>query len=102
MYINKVTTRAAIASYYYIVWNCVNTCVLLDTHDIYARELATELRSLVVSVDYRLAPEHRHSMPLDDCFVALRYLMRNADRWKVNPARVAVAGAPTSDSLSQQ
>ena len=64
-----------------------------DTHDKYARELAIALRSVVASVDYRLAPEHRHSAPLDDCFTALRYFMRNAARWHVDPARVAVAGA---------
>lgn len=45
----------------------------LDTHDPVCRRLANEVGAIVVSVDYRLAPEHPHPSPLDDVMAALRW-----------------------------
>lgn len=46
----------------------------------------------MVSVEYRLLPEHRYPAPLDDCFEALQYLMRHAPDFDIDPTRIAVAG----------
>lgn len=43
----------------------------LDTHDAICRELALATGAAVVSVGYRLTPEHTHPVPVDDCFAAL-------------------------------
>jgi acetyl esterase len=46
----------------------------LNTHDAMCRFLANDANATVVSVDYRLAPEHRFPGPLDDCFDAVSWL----------------------------
>lgn len=54
----------------------------LDTADPVCRRIANALRAVVVSVDYRLAPEHPHPAPLDDATAALRWA---AERWPDAP-----------------
>jgi acetyl esterase/lipase len=62
--------------------------------------LADEVGALVISVDYRLAPEHPFPAALDDCYVALRWLTTNADEFGVDPSRIAVAGASAGGGLA--
>jgi len=50
----------------------------LETADTPARRVCEHLRATVVSVDYRLAPEHRHPAPLSDCLAALRWAAERA------------------------
>ena len=75
-------------------WNSsLNIHILCsDTHDGDCQRFAIELRAVVVSVDYRLLPEHKIPTPHDDVFTALLYLMRNAARWNIDASRIAVAG----------
>lgn len=62
--------------------------------------VAAELGTLVVSVDYRLAPEHPFPAALDDCFTVLRWLHGHAEALGVDPARVAVGGASAGGGLA--
>ncbi len=62
--------------------------------------LADDLGILVVSVDYRLAPEHPYPAGLDDCMTALRWLHDSAEELGVDPDRVAVGGASAGGGLA--
>ncbi|MEM9533479.1 MAG: alpha/beta hydrolase fold domain-containing protein, partial [Pseudomonadota bacterium] len=54
--------------------------------------LAAEVGCLIVSVEYRLAPETRHPGALEDNYAALKWLMESADELGIDPGRIAVGG----------
>ncbi|CAH1780719.1 unnamed protein product [Owenia fusiformis] len=64
-----------------------------EAFDPVTREISRRLNILVVSVDYRLAPEHKFPIPFEDCEKATVYFLKNAaEKFSVDPTRVAVAG----------
>jgi acetyl esterase/lipase len=62
--------------------------------------LARGLGAVVVSPDYRLAPEHPFPAALDDCMTTLRWMLANADELGIDPERIAVVGASAGGGLS--
>jgi acetyl esterase/lipase len=62
--------------------------------------LASELDAVVVSVDYRLAPEHPFPTPLEDCCAAFELIHREASLFGVDPRRVAIAGQSAGGGLA--
>ena len=60
---------------------------------------AKEVGAVVVAVDYRLAPENKYPASLNDCYTALVYLFKNADKLGVDKERIAVAGASAGGGL---
>ncbi len=72
----------------------------LESHDPVCRFLAEESGVQVLSVDYRLAPEHRFPAAVEDCNAAYRWLVQHADEVNADPARLAVGGDSAGGALS--
>jgi triacylglycerol lipase len=69
-------------------------------NDISNRMLAVAARCVIVSVDYRLAPETPHPGPIEDCYAALKWLYTNADALGVDRTRIAVSGESAGGGLA--
>ena len=72
----------------------------LDTHEGTCRYLAEQAGVRVLSVDYRLAPEHRFPAGVDDSVAAFRYAVAHADELGANPDAIAVAGDSAGGNLA--
>jgi acetyl esterase len=72
----------------------------LDTHDSAAAGLAEGIGAVVVSVDYRLAPEHPYPAAFDDTWAVLDHVASHAADFGIDPARLAVAGDSAGGNLA--
>ncbi|MGI9576779.1 MAG: alpha/beta hydrolase [Microthrixaceae bacterium] len=72
----------------------------LDTHDGSCRVLAVSSACVVVSVDYRLAPENPYPAAVDDCIAAYQWVARNGDELAVDGSAVGVMGDSAGGNLA--
>lgn len=72
----------------------------LDSHDGACRRFANATRCRVVSVDYRMAPEHVFPAAVDDCFAVTKYVFDNAAALGVDASKVAVGGDSAGGNLA--
>ena len=72
----------------------------LDSHDVVCRKLADEGELMVVSVDYRLAPEHKFPAAVDDAIAATKWIAENARQFGIDAARLMVGGDSAGGNLA--
>lgn len=71
-----------------------------EDDDIWCRRLANAVPCLVVNIDYRLAPEHKFPIALEESYAVIKYLHENAARLRINPQRIAVGGQSAGGNLA--
>lgn len=72
----------------------------LDSHDRACRRIARENGRSVFSVAYRLAPEHKFPVPVEDCEDAFNWLVANANEYEINPTKITVMGDSAGANLA--
>ncbi|WP_422017127.1 alpha/beta hydrolase [Reyranella sp.] len=72
----------------------------IETHDSTCRRLANRSRCQVISIDYRLSPEHPFPAPIDDGIAAFRHVRDNAAALGADPARLAVGGDSAGGAMA--
>ena len=72
----------------------------LTTHDVLCRQLSREGQCAVISLDYRLAPEHRFPTAVHDSWDALNWVIHQGQAWGLDTGRVAVGGDSAGGTLS--
>ena len=72
----------------------------LDSHDVVCRKLADEGQLIVISVDYRLAPEHKFPAAVDDAIAATKWIADHATSLGVDTSRLTVGGDSAGGNLA--
>ncbi len=72
----------------------------LDSVDRSCRALANASGCVIISVDYRLAPEHKFPAAVEDADAALRYVAEHAAEFNIDPNRIAVGGDSAGGNLA--
>ena len=98
----RVYTPAGDGPFPLLVWFHGGGWVLgdLESADPTARALSEDASCVVVSVGYRLAPEHPFPKPLDDCYAALCWAVEHASDLRVDGTRTAVGGDSAGGNLA--
>jgi acetyl esterase len=72
----------------------------IETHDGICRSLANASGAVVISVDYRLAPEHKYPVAAEDSYAATEWVVRESAKLGIDPRRIAVGGDSAGGNLA--
>lgn len=73
---------------------------LPEQNDQTMHDIVQSVNCIVVSVNYRLAPEHPYPVPLNDCFEGLKFITANAEQFNMDAKRIAVGGSSAGGLLA--
>lgn len=93
---NSAAPRPVIVYFHGGGWVLCN----LDTHDAVCRAIARRSGATLVSVDYRLAPQHPFPAAVEDAYAATQWVAENAGRLGADPRRMIVAGDSAGGNLA--
>ena len=96
IYRSKDALRAALVYFHGGGWVLGS----LESADATCRALTNRSRCVVISIDYRLAPETKFPGAVDDAYAATRWIADNASDLRIDPARIAVGGASAGGNLA--
>ncbi len=71
-----------------------------EQEDFMVKNMVSAIGCIVVSVDYRLAPETRYPGSIEDCYAALKWLHTHGSELRVDPTRIAVGGSSAGGGLA--
>lgn len=97
--------------FYYPNDKDINSCIIFihgggfilgnsNTHDKMARNLSKYSNSVVVSIDYKLSPEYKFPVALEECAFVIEYLRKNASRYELDSNSISLAGDSAGANLS--
>lgn len=72
----------------------------LEIGNTLCRNIANLSGCIVVSVDYRLSPEYKFPIPVDDCFAAVEWVEKNAAKFNGDPSKIAIGGDSAGGNLA--
>lgn len=72
----------------------------LKSDESWCRQACQEVGCIILNVDYRLAPDFPHPVPLTDCWTALKWAIKNADELGVDSSRVSIGGLSAGGQLA--
>lgn len=72
----------------------------IEESEVICRRLANETGSIVAAVEYRLSPEHKFPIPLEDCYDATKWIFENAPTFLVDPNKVILCGESAGGNLA--
>ncbi|XP_078613334.1 arylacetamide deacetylase-like [Branchiostoma floridae x Branchiostoma japonicum] len=72
----------------------------IDQCDALVGRIANRTGAVMVSVEYRLAPEHKFPIPFEDCLTATQHFLQHASEYGIDPTRIGVAGQSAGGNLA--
>lgn len=72
----------------------------IEESEMICRKLANETGAIVAAVEYRLAPEHKFPIPLEDCYDATKWIVENASTFSGNPNKIIICGESAGGNLA--
>lgn len=72
----------------------------IEESEMICRKLANEIGAIIAAVEYRLAPEHKFPIPLEDCYDATDWIAKNASALSGNPNKIIICGESAGGNLA--
>lgn len=72
----------------------------LDAHDAFCRSISEQAKVIVVSIDYRLAPEHKYPAAFTDCYEAVNWVTKNIQDWNGDASKLIIGGISAGGNLA--